>query len=339
MKFTRITALLSRTNDSCSSANPETCAMQRSFSASTNRYTQRVVELSWEPHRSNQLAMYWTRRKTIQTLAAAAVGASGVGLYTWRIEPHWLQFTHQPLQISGLPHELEGATLAQLSDIHIGPQVDDAYIIESFRRVQELAPDFIAFTGDWITYRTPRQFEQLRRVLKHIPHGRLGTVGILGNHDYGFRWQMLDVADQVATIARNAGVTLLRNAAASFSGLQFIGIDDLWSPKFAPATLLAEKSRDTSTIVLCHNPDAADLPVWAGYSGWILSGHTHGGQCKPPFLPPPLLPVKNKRYTSGPFELSANRHMYISRGVGHLLRVRFNVRPEIPIFELRRAEL
>ena len=51
-----------------------------------------------------------------------------------------------------------------------------------------------------------------------------------------------------------------------------------------------------------------------------------------------MLPVKNKRYTSGEFELSGNRRMYISRGVGHLLQVRFNVRPEIAVFRLQRAD-
>jgi predicted MPP superfamily phosphohydrolase len=179
--------------------------------------------------------------------------------------------------------------------------------------------------------------EQLRRVLEYFPHGRLATVGILGNHDYGRHWRMWDVADKVAAIASAAGVTMLRNQAVTLSGLQFIGLDDLWSPRFDPVELLAQKSQDPSTLVLSHNPDAADHPVWAGYNGWILAGHTHGGQCKPPFLPPPIVPVKNLHYTAGAFELSGNRHMYISRGVGHLLRVRFNVRPEIPIFRLQRA--
>jgi len=53
------------------------------------------------------------------------------------------------------------------------------------------------------------------------------------------------------------------------------------------------------------------------------------------FLPPPELPVRNRRYTSGEFALSGDRHMYISRGVGHLLHVRFNARPEVPIFRLQ----
>jgi predicted MPP superfamily phosphohydrolase len=278
------------------------------------------------------------RRQALQMLAAAGTSTLALGLYTWRVEPHWLEFTFPELPISGLPRELTGRTLTQISDQHVGERVDDAYIISSFRRVQELAPDFVVFTGDWITYSHTREFEQLRRVLAHLPRGRLGTVGVLGNHDYGSHWRMVDVAESVSSIATAAGVTMLRNQAVSVAGLQFIGLDDLWGPRFDPAEVLAQRGQDASTIVLCHNPDAADLPVWGQFQGWILAGHTHGGQCKPPFLPPPLLPVKNRRYVAGPFELSGNRRMYISRGVGHLLRVRFNVRPEIPVFQLRRSE-
>jgi predicted MPP superfamily phosphohydrolase len=277
-----------------------------------------------------------TRRRALKALTAAASGAAVLGLYTWRVEPHWLELTYPALPIRGLPSELEGCTLAQISDLHVGPRVDDEYIVESLERVQKLRPDFVVFTGDWITYRTRNQFEQLRGVTECLPHGRLATVGILGNHDYGFNWNMSEVAEQVTAIARNAGVTVLRNQAFTAAGLQFIGLDDLWSPRFDPVELLAQRGSDASTLVLCHNPDAVDRPVWGQYQGWILAGHTHGGQCKPPFLPPPLLPVKNKRYTAGEFGLSGSRRMYISRGVGHLLRVRFNVRPEIPIFHLRR---
>ncbi|MGB2634160.1 MAG: metallophosphoesterase [Candidatus Acidiferrum sp.] len=275
-----------------------------------------------------------SRRRAIRALTAVGVSAAAIGLYTWRVEPHWLEFTHSFLRIRGLPIEIEGCTLVQISDLHIGPQVDDDYIIESFRRVKEIRPDFVVYTGDWITYSGPRQFGQLQRVLVEMPHGRLGTVGILGNHDYGFNWRMLDVARRVSEIVRAAGVTLLRNEAAAVGGVQFVGIDDLWSPCFDPGKILGAKGGDDSTLVLCHNPDAADRPVWGNYQGWILAGHTHGGQCKPPFLPPPLLPVKNRRYVAGEIELSENRRMYISRGVGHLLRVRFNARPEIATFRL-----
>jgi len=101
--------------------------------------------------------------------------------------------------------------------------------------------------------------------------------------------------------------------------------------------VLAESSNQSAELVLCHNPDAADEDFWHGYRGWILAGHTHGGQCKPPFFPPPRLPVKNPRYTAVEFDLFDGRTMYINRGLGHLLRVRFNVRPEITIFRLMAA--
>jgi predicted MPP superfamily phosphohydrolase len=136
---------------------------------------------------------------------------------------------------------------------------------------------------------------------------------------------------------RAVGVQILRNEATEVAGLQVAGLDDLWAHRFDPARALASLDRSRASIVLSHNPDTVDLPVWIGYEGWILGGHTHGGQCKPPFLPPPLLPVKNRRYTAGEFELSGNRRLYISRGVGHLLQVRFNVRPEVTIFQLQSA--
>ena len=69
----------------------------------------------------------------------------------------------------------------------------------------------------------------------------------------------------------------------------------------------------------------------------MLAGHTHGGQVKPPFLTPPILPVKNKRYTAGTFDVGPGRTMYINRGLGFLVQVRFDVRPELTLFTLTRA--
>lgn len=57
----------------------------------------------------------------------------------------------------------------------------------------------------------------------------------------------------------------------------------------------------------------------------------------PPFLTPPILPVRNRRYVSGEVPLADRRRLYINRGLGHLLQVRFNVRPEITVFTLARS--
>jgi len=86
---------------------------------------------------------------------------------------------------------------------------------------------------------------------------------------------MVDVPNGTEIVA-SAGSPCFRNQALSVAGLQFLGLDDLWSPYFNPEELLAQKGQDASTIVLCHNPDAADHPVWGQYQGWILAGHTHG---------------------------------------------------------------
>ena len=108
------------------------------------------------------------------------------------------------------------------------------------------------------------------------------------------------------------GVVMLRNQIHDVAGLQIVGLDDLWGDRFDPVLAFKRYDPARAAIALSHNPDTVDLPGWGGFQGWILSGHTHGGQCKPPFLPPPVLPVRNRRYTCGEFELSGGRTLYIN---------------------------
>ena len=277
------------------------------------------------------------RRFSRRTLLLTAAGAvAGTGLYTWRIEPHWLEIVRRRLDVADLPAALIGRTLVQISDLHVGPRVDDGYIVDSLRRVADLKPDIVVFTGDFISH-SPTVFEQAARVYRHVPIGRLATLAVLGNHDYGPNWAHPEIAKGVVDTVSPLGVRFLRNDVADVDGLQIVGLDDWWARAFQPAEAFARLTAGRAAIVLSHNPDTVDLPVWANYRGWILSGHTHGGQCKPPFLPPPLIPVQKRRYTSGEFALSGDRRLYINRGVGHLLRVRFNVRPEITVHELARG--
>ena len=268
--------------------------------------------------------------------ASLLTTCAAVGLYTSKVEPHWLEIVHRRLPVAFLPPRLAGRRLIQMSDLHVGPRVDDEYILSTFATIADLQPDIVVVTGDFMTHH-PAVFEELRRVYARFPRGRMATLRILGNHDYGPNWSHVDLAQQVVDSLQPFGVTVLRNEACDVEGLQFAGFDDLWANRFDPRQALAQLDPRRPAIALSHNPDTVDLPVWTGFEGWILSGHTHGGQCRPPFLPPPLLPVRNRRYTAGEFELSGNRRLYISRGVGHLLEVRFNVRPEVTVFELRPA--
>jgi predicted MPP superfamily phosphohydrolase len=267
---------------------------------------------------------------------SAAACAAGLGLYTWRIEPHWLELVFRSLSIRNLPRSLEGRTLVQISDVHVGARVDDEYVVETFRRVAALQPDIVVMTGDFVSHHDG-VFDQVAAVYRHFPKGRLATIAVLGNHDYGPGWSHPELARVLVETMAPFGITILRNDIREVEGLQIVGLDDLWASQFRPELALGRLDPRRAALVLSHNPDSVDLPGWNGYEGWVLSGHTHGGQCKPPFLPAPLLPVRNRRYTAGEFAVSGKRRLYISRGVGHLLTVRFNVRPEVTVFALAGA--
>ncbi|MBA4020565.1 MAG: phosphoesterase [Pirellula sp.] len=281
------------------------------------------------------------RRKFLRNAALGTVSAAAAAfLYAWRIEPHWVELVERELPIVNLPPALDGKTLVQLSDLHIGRLVDDDYLRTCFESVAALEPAITVVTGDWMSCESAEEVDHAARLLEHLKPASLATLGITGNHDYGRGWRRENVPDDLQRRLSQLGIRLLRNDQASIAGLRFVGLEDFWSVRFSARKaeqLLAGAPADP-TIVLCHNPDVCDLPLWGDFQGWVLAGHTHGGQCKPPFLPPPLLPVKNRRYTSGEFDLAPGRNLYIHRGVGYLKRVRFNMRPEITCFTLRAAK-
>ncbi len=278
------------------------------------------------------------RRHFLTSAAMAAAAVAGVAGYSGFVEPFWLDVTHRDLPIASLPSALDGRTLLHLSDLHIGPSVNDDYLGRVWRAGTALAPDIVAYTGDWVTWRGAAQLRQLEQHLPHVPRGRMLTLSVLGNHDYGAGWSNVHVSNAIADSVRRAGIVVLRNESLDVGGLLVAGIDDFWSPMARPERALARWSRGTPTLVLNHNPDCLDQrDRWRGYDGWILAGHTHGGQCRSPFLDPLILPVRNRRYTSGEIAVGDGRTVYISRGVGYTMQVRFNVRPEITLFTLRRA--
>ena len=303
-------------------------------------------------------------RRRFLTIGASALGAAAAtGVYAWQIEPYWLELVRRPMPLPNLPEALVGKTLLQVSDIHVGPRVSSDYLIRSLdagagtrARLRRVAPA----TSSPFARRT--RCTELARVLRSMPHGRLGTVASLGNHDYGRDWRNIAVADEVSRVATDAGMVVLRNDVRTIGGLQFAGLADYWSPEFGsthgeppdgalfapPSSPFARDGTDAAaalrllapaqpTVVLSHNPDVQDLPIWEGVRGWVLAGHTHGGQVRAPFLPPPILPVKNRRYTAGVFEVGPGRTLYINRGLGFLIQVRFDVRPELTLFTLERA--
>ena len=258
-----------------------------------------------------------------------------LALYSWRVEPYWLDIKHINMPVKNLPKHLEGKLLMQISDIHVGNGFDSRFLIRSFEEAKKYHPDFVVYTGDFVTWRNSEQLEQLNTVLKHCPKGKSGTAGILGNHDYGRNWRENDVADAVSDMVESCGITLLRNRQKELNGLVFTGFEDYMSDRFNYNQMQNINPGDAN-IVLCHNPDACDADIWNNYEGWILSGHTHGGQVKIPLVSVPVVPVNNKRYTSGKIDLHDGRTLYINRGLSTSHYFRFNVRPEITLFQLQK---
>ena len=277
------------------------------------------------------------RRQFLQR-SAITVGVSGAAAVgAWRFELHHLEVVDLPLPIASLPSALEGARLVQISDLHIGPVVSDGYVQHALEMVGALKPDIIAFTGDFVTWEGTQQLAQLDSVLQALPKPRIASVAVLGNHDYGRFWREADVGQSVIDVAARHGIDVIRNDVRVVEGLHILGLDDLWAGRTNVRGTRELVAINAPTLTLCHNPDVADNPAWSGYRGWMLSGHTHGGQCRAPFMEPPILPVENRRYAAGQVSLADGRTVYINRGVGHTLPIRVLVRPEITCFRLVRA--
>ena len=279
--------------------------------------------------------MKLTRRMFLQAFGATVLTGATTWVYSRYIEPQWVEFVSRQLPIHHLPSALHGKTVLQLSDLHIGNRYDWRYLPDVWAAASALNPDLVLYTGDFVSYETTEQLDQLDEALAAAPVGKMGNLAILGNHDYGHNWSQPEVANAVVARLAGHGIRVLRNETVTIEGLNITGLDDYWGTNFQPGPVLAGLAEDQANLVLCHNPDVADEPVWAGYQGWILSGHTHGGQVKPPFLPPPVLPVRNKRYTAGHIDLGDGRQLYINRALGHLWQIRFNVRPEVTVFTLQ----
>ena len=278
-----------------------------------------------------------TRRRFLRASLGLCAAGAGVAAYTRFIEPHWIEVVRLDMPVPNLPLAWEGKSLVHLSDLHIGPVVDNAYMARALQRVADLDPDVIAVTGDFMTCEGDEQVAHTLDMMRHLPPARTATVAVLGNHDYGRGYRQSKPANELARGLEQQDIRVLRNEAESFGGLTLIGLDDLWSPMWAPDAVLADLKPDTAGVALCHNPDGVDQPGWGGFKGWVLAGHTHGGQCRAPLYGAPILPVRNKRYDAGHIDLHDGRHLYINRALGYSHPVRFGARPEITVFTLARA--
>ncbi|MBI4758944.1 MAG: metallophosphoesterase [Chloroflexi bacterium] len=145
--------------------------------------------------------------------AAASVLAP---VYATRIEPRWLEVTRQDILLPDLPEALDGFTIVQLSDFHLGPHVSAEDVRRSVRITNALEADLVVLTGDFV-YRSARYSTPCARELTSL-QSRYGIYAVLGNHDV---WT---APDEVAASLTEAGIVVLRNERQSLE----VGGTRLW---------------------------------------------------------------------------------------------------------------
>jgi predicted MPP superfamily phosphohydrolase len=218
--------------------------------------------------------------------------------------------------IKGLPPALQGFTLAQLSDIHVGPTIKQPYLRRIVDKVNALNADVVAITGDLVDGKVG-ELAAHTAPLADLK-SRHGTFFVTGNHEYysgAHAW-----VDEL----RRLGLTVLMNQHVVIQPpghgdkpLVLAGVTDYSAGHFDPAhrsdpeAALRGAPLNAVRVLLAHQPRSAPAAAKAGFD-LQLSGHTHGGQ----FYPWNLFVRFQQPFTAGLHKLQ-NLWVYTSRGTGY----------------------
>ncbi len=272
------------------------------------------------------------KRRTFLKSAVAGLAVSLFsGAYPFVVEPNWLAVSRVDVPLPHLPPALDGFTIAQLSDFHLGPDVSAGEVRRAVDVTNALQPDLVVLTGDYVIV-SAADAAACAQELAAL-RAPFGVRAILGNHDF---WTNEAIVDRHL---RRAGFDLLRNEHRRLdvgdAALWLAGLEDVWAGQPDLDAALAGIPPDAIIVLLVHEPDFAD---WA--TGWgialQLSGHSHGGQVRLPFLGAPILPYLAHKYPYGRRRVG-DLWLYTNRGIGLIPPpVRFNCRPEITLVRMIR---
>jgi len=235
------------------------------------------------------------------------------------------EITKHRIRLDVLPASFNGLRIVQLTDIHFGVFLPEVLLRQAVQMVNELEPDLVALTGDFVTY-SRAYIEPVAEILAGID-SKLGTYAVLGNHDFRVG------AQEVAQALKNRGIEVLRNRHTRLTrhgdALFLAGIDDWYYRPDLPRALKGIP-KPCPTILLSHNPAIIRAAARVGVP-LVLSGHTHGGQINLPFLGNIWGRSKEQlKYKVGWARLGPTQ-IYVSRGIGTIvLPVRFRCSAEIP---------
>ncbi len=265
------------------------------------------------------------------------MGLAGLS-YIHLVEPVWFELNREIISLTDL--DSRKIRILHLSDLHADNDSALDRIERAFKIALEQKPDIICLTGDYITSRIYDP-ERYRRALKFLSSSS-PTFASIGNHDGG-RWaetysRGYQDIELVKNLLIDSGINFLHNEERQQKirdrSVSVVGLGDLWARDLKPDLVLEEKRDEKMPIILMsHNPDSKKSLL--GYD-WdlILSGHTHGGQLKVPFLGlHPFAPIEDKRFVEGLHQWEKG-YIHVTRGIGSLHGVRLNCRPQVSIIDL-----
>jgi predicted MPP superfamily phosphohydrolase len=287
-----------------------------------------------EPPAADGLGAPISRRRALAAAGGLLALASGGSGYAFVVEPGRIGVTRHEVPVPGLPPELDGLRLAQVTDVHLYDGLHTA-ARRTMEIVAGLAPDVTIFTGD--SCEKVGQLAELQRMMVAC-RGRLATVVVMGNWEYTAGI----TPGQLARCAEAAGGESLYNASrlvrVGSATLALVGLDDPRAGSPDPDAALRGVPADATAIWAFHAPGYADDLRGRGWPApaFAAAGHTHGGQLRLPPIPA-LTPLGSGRFVAGWYR-DTFAPLYVSRGIGTTeIRARFLCPPELPLFTLRRT--
>ena len=238
--------------------------------------------------------------------------------------------------VAALPAALEGFTVAQITDIHVGPTIKQHYLQAIVRKVNALEADMVAITGDLVDGKVHELADHVAPLAQL--RSRHGSFFVTGNHEYysGAHAWMAELRRLGVRVLMNEHVVLQQNQAA----VVLAGVADFHADRFDPShrsdphAAIAGAPLDAGVrLLLAHQPRSAFEAAKAGFDVQ-LSGHTHGGQ----FWPWNLFVPLQQPFTAGLRRLQ-DLWVYTSRGTGYWgPPKRFGAPSEITLLRLVAAQ-
>lgn len=281
-------------------------------------------------------------KKILLTLLALLIIIFIVFLYALFIGSKGLKVKEYKLEITNLPKEYHGLKIAHISDIHYGETINKNELKNLKDKVNSLKPDIIVFTGDISTDGlNKKQIEEVSKIMSEMK-ASIGKYAINGNHDYKFKkWDILidnsgftNLNDTFEIIYKNESQPIMISGiSTNLYGTK--NIKDKIEPIMDYLNSFGENSTNEPvySILLLHEPDFIEEIDYNKFD-LVLSGHSHNGQVRIPFIGALYTPVGAKKYYDEYYKID-NTDLYISSGVGTtLLGVRLFNKPSFNFYRI-----